>query len=758
MNSAYDQQAENVSSSYQAQLANIQRANQAAAAFQQRKNDAINQTTDFLGGDFIKSGIEGIGGAVAKKTGFDSIAKLGTNIKTMGYKKGLEKTILDMKKDAVSKGKVLAQSEIDKVTEKTKSLWAGTLAKPEDAAKYQAGRRALLQAQNKVQANRNLAQVGEDTLDKDSGDVAKQVKAAARDPASAVTQAQKDLKGTPKRGEGTSYQPAVKDGGEDDDGKPVSTSKKPARLSGQVDDFEQNKRVVTQADIDKVRQGGSILQAGEGQDKGPAPASASADINPVTGQPAKPAVGPVLAEADSSLVDGLEDEDTRVARLSEDNYLKDIQTVQQGGSLGYKPKLPPSLGGEPLGVLPPVKNVVEPSTEPKVDIDEVEKDLPQKQGVSLLNKTPAVADNSTVRDTGKPAVPTPAAPAVPTPAPVAPAPKVQSDPLSEVKVPESLEVPEIDSKLSNRENYDALSRSHDNLKVRQLEGDLDTQQKIEDGLGSGYEKNLSKVPSGPLRNNALKNNAELRLQSMKENAPELLDDTKYPKALPEDYDTAAKAKENAIRSKINNLSDADATSLTNDVRGTDGWTKNKDLKAMRDAGDEDGYRLANNNNQSIANDAVNNFSQGGATVEGGGIGAGPSGTAPTPTVLSTGDDGSANPQSSKKQGDGGPQLPDVPDGGSDDEDEDEDDAKKKLESEAESDVESDVEDDAEKAAVTGAEDVGEDLLGGLTGGLGDLAIGLGTMLIPKLFESEPSENTPIPPPTVSAVATMGQGR
>ena len=245
---------------------------------------------------------------------------------------------------------------------------------------------------------------------------------------------------------------------------------------------------------------------------------------------------------------------------------------------------------------------------------------------------------------------------------------------------------------------------------------------------------------------------------MKENAPELIDDTKYPNSLPEDYDVASKAKENAIRSKINNLSESDATSLTNDVRGADGWTSKKDLKAIRASGDEDGYRLANNTNQGIANDAVNNFSTGGSQVEGGGIGAGPAGSAPTPAVPTGAGDPSVSPQSSKKQGgDGGPQLPDPPDGGGDDEDEDEDedDGVKGAEDGAATDAEK----AAEKGAVTGAEDAGEDLLlGGLTDGLGDLALGLGTMLIPKLFESEPSVAAPPPPPMISQTATMGQGR
>ena len=77
--------------------------------------ETLPSAGQIVGGEFLRGGVETLSKTLAKKTGLKSIGKLGKNIKTKGFKAGVEQTIRDTQQEAVTRGKAFTSQQISEL-------------------------------------------------------------------------------------------------------------------------------------------------------------------------------------------------------------------------------------------------------------------------------------------------------------------------------------------------------------------------------------------------------------------------------------------------------------------------------------------------------------------------------------------------------------------------------------------------------------------------------------------------------------------
>lgn len=398
---------------------------------------------------------------------------------------------------------------------------------------------------------------------------------------------------------------------------------------------------------------------------------------------------PVLPDLnDLSVVDGLPDEEERVRDLVQKNFFKDLDA-------GRKPIVPESLGGPKKKLVqdaPPA--TAEPPPPPPPPPAQAEP--PQPKVISEPKKLPSTLQEADYLT-----------PPEATPADASPE-RVQTDQSKLVDIDNNL-----DSRLSQ------LSPSD--------------QAKIKAGYGADFERNVGQLPVGQARNTALANNINIKKQALKENAPELLDDTVYENSSREAFLEASKAKTKILRSSVKNLSPNKQKVWQDAVKSHPEYTNTADMKDLR-ANDFDAYRKARNTNQDIRENAFNDVN----------IAPEPEFAQPVaPTVAPTVEpivEPTVEPTAEPK-------------------------VKPTVEPSVDPQANT-IATDTKGTAATGlgedTDDILKDVAGGaedIIGGLFEGGLGAVAMLLPSLFESSDSTSQPIKaPPAISQTGTSGQGR
>jgi hypothetical protein len=668
----------------------------AAIQQQQAKIKEIQDPADLIGSEFVRGGLEKIGKAAAQKTGFQSFARLSNNIKTKGFSGGLAQTINDLKTEAAKKGRVLAQSEIDNLTEKAQSLYTKTKGVANES--YLAGKQKVFDNINQSLKNKGYTPLDPEDVKLPTADIQRKaigkMRAAVKDTADKI----KINQGV-DRAEGEPYQPASIAG---------DVESSVGKLSGQTRSFIKNARVVDPALIKSLQEKKLTLD----QELSKAKAAIGQELDPITGNPiikkpiSLPFIPPDIVDPITGKV--LEDEETRILK-------KRIEERSQALALGdtsFKDAAEDFGGRSPKE---PITNVAK-----KLD------DLPGKNAVVLPTAQPGTVDNQTIREINDEPLDS-SGPAVLSDD-VKKAPSVII-PKKQIIEPDHLSVPpasadDLEKKIAQRDG--ALEG-----RINSLAANDPLRNKIVDAYEkAGYEYQTGKLAKGDLRNKALLNNYSNKLQSVKDNAPELLDDSVYEGATHSQYVKAATAKEAVINNSIDKLPGEISGNLITGVKDNAEFTSSKDMSALKKAAAAEttpgpasaAYRQARNTNQRIAQDAL----------------ASPPPPPPPPTP---------EPEPSAPE----PPTPEPPTP--------EPTAPEPSVSaktiEAAKDTET-VAKDTETAVTTG-EEVAEAAADPLAGAA-ELAIGIGSMLLPSLFGSDSDESKPPPTVSLSSTFTGGQGR
>ena len=670
----------------------------------QKSQEEAQQTaesTNIIGAEFLKSGLEKIGKGAAAKTGFSSLGNLGANIRSKGFTAGLKQTVEDARKEAIKKGTAFGQEQIDDLTKKAKSMLSknaqGQLA---NAERYAAGKKNVLDNLNKDLQNRGLPTLDPDDLSFDHKAVLQKIQQNIKDKQGVQSVTDDNL---PTREGSESYQPDLPAAAKDD-------SK--FRFSGQ--DYSKGKS------LDEPRL--ADVQAQRVAD------DVATEENLVTGKKGPAKVPELPAVPDDVLIDGLPDEEDRVLKLTQDNFFKDLQA-------GKQPIVPESLGG-------PRKKLVQDAISPA---QEATKDLPQNRGVKFVPDDKAALDNSRV-----PASTQVAQPAQPAPQVAQPEPPSKRLPSTQQEA-KYLDTPEQTPSAASPERV--LS---DQSKLVDIDNSLDSrlaqlstrdQATIKAGYGAGFERNVGALPVGQARNEALSNNIDIKKQALKENAPELLDDTVYENSSRSAYMEASKAKTSIIKKAVNNLSPEKRAAWSDAVKNHPQYTNTADIKDLKE-NDFDAYRKARNTNQTIREGAFDevNFKPE-PTAQ-------PAAAQPQFAAQQAPPVQQAPPESSTQASKPDTQ-PTKPNATNDLEDDDSGGGAPTLVDDAAKGAD----DAADKGASTVVKDVAETGVEDVIGGLFEGGLGLAAMLLPSLFESSDSSSQPIVvPPTVSQTATFGQGR
>ena len=286
------------------------------------------------------------------------------------------------------------------------------------------------------------------------------------------------------------------------------------------------------------------------------------------------------------------------------------------------------------------------------------------------------------------------------------------------------------------------------------------QRTITDSYGSDFERNVGALPIGQARNAVIANNINIKKQALKENAPELLDDTQWEGSSNSNYMAASRAKNNIMQSATQKLSPAQQAQFRDEVTSHPNFTNSKDLKALGtqdDVGQD--YRAARNANNDIREEIYNKINPvptpavpvpaTGDVQFGGASSASSAGPAPTASAGSSNAGAAVN--TSTTQQDTGSSGSTVPTGGVDDDDDD-----SSAASSSARNVERDVDTGIQDAQIGG--DAVEAVGGSILGGALPVVLGLASLILPSLFESDKSSAPIVAPPSISQTSTMGQGR
>ncbi len=688
----------------------IQRSYQYKKTLEDKANDQLKQTSEMIGGELLKSSLDKLGSTVSKATGLDSLGKLGENVKKLGYKKGLAKTMADAQKEGTQKAIKFGQDKVDDVTAKAQTALddikqKGQTTLDDVKSSVEEGSDELTNilgkgkanmarqvASNKINAqlrNKGLQELSEDEISN-----AKSVKDLKKIAKSKIQNIDKDtsdknvIDKTLANEKGEAYQQI------EGEAKKVSQPKR-YRLK---DDYSEGK-TLSDKNMDKINKINSEKQlAKDAENQG------AKDVDLIPKKKITKAVSdtpePLVRDEQGNI---LQDEAERIT----DKRFADIDK----GDVDLRSKLEQKIqqqlddtlqGKTTLTKAKEVSDAKKASEQLETDAKE-----PTQKGLSLPQND-NIGDNNTLSQAGQDITKPP--------------------PISKPNViePAQLSVPK-DNDLDEDEITDKDSSLEDRINTLSQ----DKQDIVKQGYSDGFESNVNKLKSSDLKNNILKSNYEKKLQSVKNNAPELLDDLKYPGASRKEFSIASSKVQDKLNSQSNTLSDSDLLEYDKNITSHPLWTNDDDLQKLVSDKDQTAFRQARNTNQSIEQEEFEKFSDATQAI-------------PPPPAPST------DPSPAPKKTD----QTTTPDGGDDDkgdsgggdgEDDDKDD-----EDEGDGDGDED-EDLLKKVTTAGGEDEGEGLLATL-GGIADPLIGgleavagIGSMIIPSLFgnDNDDTESQPV---------------
>ena len=710
----------------------IQRSYQYKKTLEDKANDQLKQTSEMIGGELLKSSLDKLGSTVSKATGLDSLGALGENVKKLGYKKGLAKTMADAQKEGTQKAIKFGQDKVDDVTAKAQGLLdkatkEGTQGVSDLKGKVTTGlddikssveegsdeltnilgkgkaNMARQVASNKI--NTQLRNKGLQELSEDEISNAKSVKDLKNIAKSKIQNIDKDtsdknvLDKTLSNEKGEAYQQI--EGEEQKVSKP-----KRYRLK---DDYSEGK-TLSDKNLDKINKINSEKQlAKDAENQG------AQDVDLVPKKKITKAVSdtpdPLVRDEKGNI---LQDEAERIT----DKRFADIDK----GDVDLRSKLEQKVqqqlddtlqGKTTLTKAKQVSDAKKASQQLETDAKE-----PTQKGLSLPEND-NIGDNNTLSQAGQD---------ITKPPPISKTLQTQVESKPNIIEPPQLSVPK-DNDLDEDEITDKDSSLEDRINTLSQ----DKQDIVKQGYSDGFESNVNKLKSSDLKNNILKSNYEKKLQSVKNNAPELLDDLKYPGASRKEFSIASTKVQDKLNSQSESLSDSDLLQYDKNITNHPSWTNDDDLQKLVSDKDQTAFRQARNTNQSIEQEEFEKFSDATQAI-------------PPPPAPST--DPSPAPKKTDQTS-----TPDSGDddkgdsGGGDGEDDDKDD---EDEDEGDGDGEED-EDLLKKVAGAGAEDESEGLLATL-GGIADPLIGgleavagIGSMILPSLFggDNDDAESQPV---------------
>ena len=716
----------------------IQRSYQYKKTLEDKANDQLKQTSEMIGGEFLKSSLDKLGSTVSKATGLDSLGALGENVKKLGYKKGLAKTMADAQKEGTQKAIKFGQDKVDDVTAKAQGLLdkatkEGTQGVSDFKGKVTTGlddlkgkvssgvddlkgkvssgveegsdeltnilgkgkaNMARQVASNKINAqlrNKGLQELSEDEISNSKS--VKDLKNIAKSKIQNIDKDTSDknvIDKTLGNEKGEAYQQI--------EGEAQKVSKpKRYRLK---DDYSEGK-TLSDKNLDKINKINSEKQlAKDAENQG----AKDVDLIP------KKKITKAVSDAPDPLVRDekgniLQDEADRIT----DKRFADIDK----GDVDLRSKLEQKVqqqlddtlqGKTTLTKAKEVSDAKKASQQLETDAKE-----PTQKGVSLPEND-NIGDNNTLSQAGQDITKPP--------------------PISK---PNVIEPPQLSVPKDNDLDEDEITDKDSSLEDRINTLSQDKQDIVKQGYSDGFESNVNKLKSSDLKNNILKSNYEKKLQSVKNNAPELLDDLKYPGASRKEFSIASSKVQDKLNSQSNTLSDSDLLDYDKNITSHPSWTNDDDLQKLVSDKDQTAFRKARNTNQSIEQEEFEKFSDATQAIPPPPAPSTDPSPAPKKTDQTTTPDGGDD-----DKGDGG---------GGDGEDDDKDD-----EDEDEGDGDEDEDEDLlKKVAGAGGEDEGEGLLATL-GGIADPLIGgleavagIGAMIIPSLFggDNDDAESQPV---------------
>ncbi len=688
----------------------IQRSYQYKKTLEDKANDQLKQTSEMIGGELLKSSLDKLGSTVSKATGLDSLGKLGENVKKLGYKKGLAKTMADAQKEGTQKAIKFGQDKVDDVTAKAQTALddikqKGQTTLDDVKSSVEEGSDELTNilgkgkanmarqvASNKINAqlrNKGLQELSEDEISN-----AKSVKDLKKIAKSKIQNIDKDtsdknvIDKTLANEKGEAYQQI------EGEAKKVSQPKR-YRLK---DDYSEGK-TLSDKNMDKINKINSEKQlAKDAENQG------AKDVDLIPKKKITKAVSdtpePLVRDEQGNI---LQDEAERIT----DKRFADIDK----GDVDLRSKLEQKIqqqlddtlqGKTTLTKAKEVSDAKKASEQLETDAKE-----PTQKGLSLPQND-NIGDNNTLSQAGQDITKPP--------------------PISKPNViePAQLSVPK-DNDLDEDEITDKDSSLEDRINTLSQ----DKQDIVKQGYSDGFESNVNKLKSSDLKNNILKSNYEKKLQSVKNNAQELLDDLKYPGASRKEFSIASSKVQDKLNSQSNTLSDSDLLEYDKNITSHPLWTNDDDLQKLVSDKDQTAFRQARNTNQSIEQEEFEKFSDATQAIPPPPAPSTDPSPAPKKTDQTTTPDGGDDDKGDRGGGDGEDDDKDDEDEGDGDEDEDEDLLK--------------------KVTTAGGEDEGEGLLATL-GGIADPLIGgleavagIGSMIIPSLFgnDNDDAESQPV---------------
>lgn len=692
----------------------IQRSYQYKKTLEDRANDQLKQAGEMVGAELLKGSLDKLGSSVSKATGLDSLGKLGENVKKLGYEKGLAKTLSDAKTEGTQKAikfgqdkvndlKQKAQTALNDIKQKGQTTLDDVKSSVEEGSdeitnilgKGKANM-ARQMASNKINAqlrNKGLQELSEDEIKnskslKDLKNIAKtKIKNIDKD-----TSDKNVIDKTLSNEKGEAYQQI--------EGEAQKVSK-PKRYRFK-DDYSEGKTLSDES-MDKINKINTEKQLAKDAEK-----QGAQDVDLV---PKKKITKPVSDEPEPLVRDEqgniLQDEAERI----EDKRFADIDR----GDVDLRSKLEQKIqqqlddtlqGKTTLTKAKEVSDAKKASEQLETDAKE-----PTQKGLSLPQND-NIRDNNTLSQVGQD---------IKRPAPISKTVQTQVESKTNIIEPKQLSVPKGDL------DEDEITDKDNSLEDRINTLSQDKQDIVKQGYSDGFESNVNKLKSSDLKNNILKSNYEKKLQSVKENAPELLDDLKYPGASRKEFSIASTKVQEKLNSQSESLSDSDLLQYDKNITSHPLWTNDDDLQKLVSNKDQSAFRKARNTNQAIEQEEFEKFSDVTQAI-------------PPPPALSS------DPSPAPKK----IQQTTTPSTDTDDKDDSSgiDTGDKDDEDEGEGDGEED-EDLLKK--VTGAGEEDEGLLATL-GGIADPLIGgieavagIGAMIIPSLFgnDNDDADSQPV---------------
>ena len=715
---------------YNQSLAEVATANQTieqriAQSQQQLPPSKLQETLStggqIVGGEFLRGGFETLSKTLAKKTGLKSIGNLGKNIKTKGFKAGVEQTIRDTQQEAVTRGKAFTSQQIAELRTRAQGVASqvgdaaqgavgevrtavqgaasqvgdaaqGAVSQVGDAAQsaaqsagdaapsftdsnlYDAGQRTRLNLANKDLQNRGMELLNDEDRNLSPQEQRAKIIKKVQDNIRAKQPVQK-VKTDPAdiaRKQAEDYQPNVQ--------PDIDAPPKPRRIKFSGIDYGANKRLV---DPDKVKD----LQTAKTQRENPGvtlDSEGSSEVNPFTGKDAK-RKKPEYQEADKyePVYDDDGKEIPEATEALESKRLKDMADDIDNRRIPEDPFAyrQTTLSRAAAKADAIAKKAPPPPPPPDAQsIDKVAEDLPGRNGVTFTGEAAVKVDNSTLKDEGVDA------PSV-SKKPVNPASAIDDDDPSPIKY---------------------------NQRVDQIKAQI---------AGAGAEPAVSKpVPAVPKPKPAPAPVPEPDFDP-KDLPPPVGNDLTDPNSSKEDFDTAKVAKEKSVRKQLKSLSPEDRATARKNIESDSKFTNVNDLDNLK-ASNDTGYRQAVNDNFGIVD---RELSTGGGAADVGGVD-------PTPQqVSSSSPTGTSEPDSTPTQTSTPPTSSGAPP----------------------------VEDDEKPRSFLNNPDVetGEAVAGIADPiiGVAEAGIGILGMLLPDLFSESKPPAAPVLP-TLSGTSTMGLAR